>query len=128
MHKSATKCNEIVGKWCINKHRASKIIDTSETYHPRGWPLVPVCKQLRLKGVGFSPEYLVPVVQPGLKPYTNQVNGPFCTSVSKHNQGTCKKWIHVKGHDRNNTIYKGEAVIERYQRYKSAMSHTMLYY
>jgi hypothetical protein len=33
MHKSATKCNEIVGKWCKNKHRASKIIDTLETYH-----------------------------------------------------------------------------------------------
>jgi hypothetical protein len=33
MHKSATKCNKTVGKWCINKHGASKIIDTSETYH-----------------------------------------------------------------------------------------------
>jgi hypothetical protein len=32
MHKSATKCNETVGKWCINKHGASKIIDTLETY------------------------------------------------------------------------------------------------
>jgi hypothetical protein len=33
MHKSATKCNETIGKWCKNKHRASKIIDTFETYH-----------------------------------------------------------------------------------------------
>jgi hypothetical protein len=33
MHKSATKCNEIIGKWCKNKHGASKIIDTLETYH-----------------------------------------------------------------------------------------------
>jgi hypothetical protein len=33
MHKSTTKCNETVGKWCKNKHRASKIIDTLETYH-----------------------------------------------------------------------------------------------
>jgi hypothetical protein len=33
MHKSATKCNETVGKWCKNKHGASKIIDTLETYH-----------------------------------------------------------------------------------------------
>jgi hypothetical protein len=32
MHKSATKCNEIIGKWCKNKHGASKIIDTLETY------------------------------------------------------------------------------------------------
>jgi hypothetical protein len=31
MHKSATKCNEIIGKWCKNKHGASKIIDTFET-------------------------------------------------------------------------------------------------
>jgi hypothetical protein len=43
MHKSATKCNETIGKWCKNKHGASKIIDTFETYqghlhhltHPR---------------------------------------------------------------------------------------------
>jgi hypothetical protein len=35
MHKSATKCNETVGKWCKNKHGASKIIDTLETYHPQ---------------------------------------------------------------------------------------------
>jgi hypothetical protein len=33
MHKSAMKYNEIVGKWCKNKHGASKIIDTLETYH-----------------------------------------------------------------------------------------------
>jgi hypothetical protein len=28
------KCNETIGKWCKNKHGASKIIDTFETYHP----------------------------------------------------------------------------------------------
>jgi hypothetical protein len=32
MHKNATKCNETLSKWCKNKHRASKIIDTFETY------------------------------------------------------------------------------------------------
>jgi hypothetical protein len=32
MHKSATKCNKTVGKWCRNKHGAKKIIDTFETY------------------------------------------------------------------------------------------------
>jgi hypothetical protein len=26
------KCNETLGKWCKNKHGASKIIDTFETY------------------------------------------------------------------------------------------------
>jgi histone deacetylase 1/2 len=34
MHKNATKCNETLYKWCKNKHGASKIIDTFETYHP----------------------------------------------------------------------------------------------
>jgi hypothetical protein len=32
MYKSGTKCNETLGKWCKNKHGASKIMDTSETY------------------------------------------------------------------------------------------------
>jgi hypothetical protein len=32
MYKSATKCNKTVGKWCKNKHGASKIIDTLDTY------------------------------------------------------------------------------------------------
>jgi hypothetical protein len=32
MYKNATKCNETIGKWCKNKHGASKIIDTFETY------------------------------------------------------------------------------------------------
>jgi hypothetical protein len=35
MHKSTTKCNETLGKWCKNKHGASKIIDTFETYQKR---------------------------------------------------------------------------------------------
>jgi hypothetical protein len=32
MHKNATKCNKTQSKWCINKHAASKIIDTFDTY------------------------------------------------------------------------------------------------
>jgi hypothetical protein len=32
MHKNATKCNKTLKKWCKNKHEASKIIDTFETY------------------------------------------------------------------------------------------------
>jgi hypothetical protein len=36
MHKNATKCNETLSKWCKNKHGASKIIDTFETYHCYG--------------------------------------------------------------------------------------------
>jgi hypothetical protein len=34
MYKSTTKCNETLGKWCKNKHGASKIVDTFETYQP----------------------------------------------------------------------------------------------
>jgi hypothetical protein len=33
MHKNTTKFNETLSKWCKNKHGASKIIDTFETYH-----------------------------------------------------------------------------------------------
>jgi hypothetical protein len=32
MHKNAMKCNETLSKWCKNKHGASKIMDTLETY------------------------------------------------------------------------------------------------
>jgi hypothetical protein len=32
MYKNAMKCNKTQRKWCINKHGASKIIDTFETY------------------------------------------------------------------------------------------------
>jgi hypothetical protein len=32
MHKDATKCYKTQSKWCVNKHGASKIIDTFETY------------------------------------------------------------------------------------------------
>jgi hypothetical protein len=45
MHKSATKCNETLGKWCKNKHGASKIIDALETYQ--------CCFQQNCPGVSF---------------------------------------------------------------------------
>jgi hypothetical protein len=32
MHKNAMKCNKTLSKWCKNKHGASEIIDTFETY------------------------------------------------------------------------------------------------
>jgi hypothetical protein len=38
MHKSATNCNETICKWCKNKHGASKIIDTFETYQTTAAP------------------------------------------------------------------------------------------
>jgi hypothetical protein len=33
------KCNKTQSKWCINKHGASKITDTFETYHSPRRPL-----------------------------------------------------------------------------------------
>jgi hypothetical protein len=32
MHKNTMKCDKTLSKWCKNKHGASKIIDTFETY------------------------------------------------------------------------------------------------
>jgi hypothetical protein len=39
MHKNAMKCNKTLSKWCKNKHGASKIIDTFETYQTRELPI-----------------------------------------------------------------------------------------
>jgi hypothetical protein len=45
------KCNETLGKWCKNKHGASKIIDTFETYHrPQGRVVVQLDKDQHRKG------------------------------------------------------------------------------
>jgi hypothetical protein len=41
MYKNATECNETIGKWCKNKHGASKIIDTFETYQHASSILMP---------------------------------------------------------------------------------------
>jgi hypothetical protein len=43
------KCNKTLGKWCKNKHGASKIMDTLETYQcPRS------SKSLELKHFGVA--------------------------------------------------------------------------
>jgi hypothetical protein len=45
MHKNVTKCNETLSKWCKNKHGASKIIDTLETYQSaRRTPAHALCR------------------------------------------------------------------------------------
>jgi hypothetical protein len=78
MHKSATKCNETVGKWCKNKHGASKIIDTLEMYHssPPGLRALPVVTRvnstnvqyegLRIGGVGCRMNSKVKSVKQGV--------------------------------------------------------------
>jgi hypothetical protein len=40
MLKNAMKCNKTQRKWCINKHGASKIIDTFETYQRATTPML----------------------------------------------------------------------------------------
>jgi hypothetical protein len=57
MHKNATKCNKTQSKWCINKHGASKIIDTFETYQ-------------MLTGLSTAPDnlYVVPYLGRSLAP------------------------------------------------------------
>jgi hypothetical protein len=45
MHKNATKCNETLSKWCKNKHGASKIMDTLETYQELASVVVEIARQ-----------------------------------------------------------------------------------
>jgi hypothetical protein len=47
MHKNAMKYNETLSKWCKNKHGASKIIDTFETYQ---------LQKKRLENISFLQE------------------------------------------------------------------------
>jgi hypothetical protein len=54
MHKSATKCNETLGKWCKNKHGASKIIDTFETY--QGMPKNSLFLRFRAIFMSYCPQ------------------------------------------------------------------------
>jgi hypothetical protein len=60
MHKSATKCNETIGKWCKNKHGASKIIDTFETYQ-RPWSRTKEELDDQLRLLGFNIQHGVVV-------------------------------------------------------------------
>jgi hypothetical protein len=62
MHKSATKCNETIGKWCKNKHGASKIIDTFETYQ---WPVHEF-------EVEFLPSVVLPISEADVECYSTK--------------------------------------------------------
>jgi hypothetical protein len=57
MYKNATKCNKTQSKWCINKHGASKIIDTFEMYQahvdPNNVPLASLVAQKEHVDVNF---------------------------------------------------------------------------
>jgi histone deacetylase 1/2 len=70
MHKSATKCNKIVGKWCKNKHEASKIIDTLEMYH---FPSATIVRMTRSKTGKTKPKiYTDSTVRYGLSCSANE--------------------------------------------------------
>jgi hypothetical protein len=47
------KCNKTLSKWCKNKHGASKIADTLETYQRSPWPksIAPEATETRAPGV-----------------------------------------------------------------------------
>jgi hypothetical protein len=79
MHKNATKCNKTQSKWCINKHGASKIIDTFETYQRGGrdsmcllysWCALPNPSEFRLR--------LLFLVQVWLVHNPRSAQGHFC--------------------------------------------------
>jgi hypothetical protein len=89
MHKNATKCNETLSKWCKNKHGASKIIDTFETYQlllvkklPRQlrtsvWRHCPEC--LKVSGHQPSEVWLSPTSSINLG-FTTEGNLLMCSS------------------------------------------------
>jgi hypothetical protein len=53
MHKNATKCYETLSKWYKNKHGASKIMDTLETYHSLVTVSCRCCCKVLFVGKGF---------------------------------------------------------------------------
>jgi hypothetical protein len=55
MHKNATKCNKTQSKCCINKHGASKIIDTFEKYQPAWDPVAE--REQNTRGGNFYRKY-----------------------------------------------------------------------
>jgi hypothetical protein len=61
MHKNATKYNETLSKWCKNKHGASKIIDTFETYQP---PLTGRPPPVKEKVTVAMPDFLMMWTKP----------------------------------------------------------------
>jgi hypothetical protein len=96
MHKNAMKCNKTQSKWCINKHGASKIIDTFETYHKvapmfimfvanfspfarRGCPLPSICSRkahanvMAAAGSPLSNDKLVDYIITGLAKEYNAI-------------------------------------------------------
>jgi hypothetical protein len=58
MHKNTMKCNKTQIKWCINKHGASNIIDTLETYQQS------LCHPSGHSAAALGPRYWLPMCLP----------------------------------------------------------------
>jgi hypothetical protein len=107
MHKSATKCNETLGKWCKNKHGASKIIDTLETYQRTRsrWCLRRVCMSCRSRSHDWrsGTEQELSAVMPnwlGGRPYktsNEEVPSAKCKLVLYQYSAREIHWIHFIG-------------------------------
>jgi hypothetical protein len=96
MHKSATKCNETICKWCKNKHGASKIIDTLETYHssPRTINLGFLTEE---KTLLLYSSYLPLRVPNGLVIYHASVRGLDADAAAAHREPSSKGFASVGG-------------------------------
>jgi hypothetical protein len=89
MHKNATKCNETLGKWCKNKHGASKIIDTFETY--QSYPsnlILQNCRETRHLPI-LTTWHDKFTLDPGKKPLPDldrlpAIADPFALNRTKH--------------------------------------------
>jgi hypothetical protein len=102
MHKNATKCNKTLSKWCKNKHGASKIIDTFETYqvftqeivraHKTMSSIIPLSSTTNyVQTLGFHPasldtEFLLFLLCEGNMPQRKIINGFFCIFHIVHNK------------------------------------------
>jgi hypothetical protein len=73
MHKNATKCNETLDKWCKDKHVASKIMDTLETYQLAPTILVKYSQNDYHKPIGPSIHMFPLICRKEVEPHVNLV-------------------------------------------------------
>jgi hypothetical protein len=94
MYKNSTKCNETLSKWCKNKHGASNIIDTFETYQasshlvPPSESPVPLESGRAAKVCGVKPK--LPLAEMG------RVAGRFIRPPTGKKSGTSERGRHVR--------------------------------
>jgi hypothetical protein len=108
MHKNTTKCNKTLSKWCKNKHGASKIIDTFETYqgddgdaHSSTFP----CTNF-LSDAGILEDFLLLVDRVGLTTYM----------LDESNQYAMLTKIFVESFKFSNSTFKPSIVFKIYDK------------